>query len=240
MNYLSAGTFLVTLFLIACSNASPTTSEDTSTAFRSSKSSETSCLEKYAEKPCDILSIEEIITLAGQDPSKVKINQSQNLEMLKRQDCAYLWNSGRMEKIKTAAGNFDSELNDLINVGQFRTYDKSKTKMTVEQWFDSSYPMPSKEEIAAREASYNERVAKGEKDLIEKMTIKNFKEMDRNRIDGLGDRAITDTHVKFSSGTVSVLHKNVVFQVTVDVSKDKAKNLDVAKTIAKAVMDICN
>ena len=242
MKYLKTLTAVISICFLACSNTNTSTNSSTDKLSKSNfiSVSDISCLEKYLENPCEILSSQEVIKEIGLDPTKVQIKDPQMIKVARRLDCVYLWNSGRKEKIKTAVGEMDSDLNDKVDIGQFRKYDAKKENMSVSEWFDSSFPMMSKKELETREARYKEQEAKGESNPIEKMTIRTFKNLNRQRFEGLGDRAISDIHKNLTGGTVMVLHKNIAFQVSVDVSKDKEANLDFAKKIARIVLEKCD
>ena len=179
------------------------------------------------------MTTDKILELAGFEKSKIELKEP----IAMRSECVYMWTSGRTELVETSVTSVNTELNDKIDIGYFKIYDKNKRGRSPEEWFKSSYPITTKEELAAREARYKEN---GKEDATERMLIRVLKNLDRQRIDDLGDRALVDITKNMTSVTVVVMDKNIAFQVSADVSKDKQINLEVAKKIAQSVLDACN
>jgi len=226
---------IMSIFILACGNAT-TSKEDKKISNLNNKS----CLVKYANSPCKILSTEKVLELTGIEVAIDKAKEPVTNKVAGRLECTYIWDSGRTKKTKTAIGNIDSKVNDIISIGHFRIYDRNKTKMTAEDWFKNSFPILTKKEIALREARYNEKLASGEKNAVEGMIIRTYKKLDRKRINNIGDRALQDIHENLTVATVIVMHKNTVFQVSADISIEVEKNIELAKKIAKVIIESCN
>lgn len=235
MKHKKFGPLLISVIILACGN-SPSSTEQV----KSVNSNEKSCLEEYADLPCNILSAEKVFELTGIEASKVELGEPITSKIAGRIQCAYLWNSGRTEKVKTAIGDIDAKLNDKVDIGHFRIFEENNESMTAESWFERSYPTVSAEELKVREARYKEKLAKGEKDMVEEALIRTYLSLDRKRIEGLGDRALVDIHKTLTVATVVVMDKNTSFQVSVDISEDVQENIEVAKKVARSVLAVCD
>ena len=79
---------LISFIILGCGNS--TTSNEQTKALNSD---EKSCLEQYVDTPCDILSADKIIALAGFETSEIEFKEPISMKVAGGFQCVYLWNS---------------------------------------------------------------------------------------------------------------------------------------------------
>lgn len=199
-----------------------------------------SCLSNFAEKACDVVSVEQIASIAGVKISAIEHEFLNPLNKLTKTFCNFEWNSGRT--ITAGTIKMQIPVDDEIKVGFFMSPEKDKVEGSYVDWFDNRYRTMTDEEMASFKKELEKKLK--EEDEVVKEAARGLSSLPKGfryeRIENLGDRAAAENFGEMPDVTLYVLNKDTKFEVLVSASPDRDKNLEMAIQIARLVLAHCD
>jgi hypothetical protein len=233
--------------IIAC-GAGTNNNQDTSSA-KVGKQVEKSCLADMAEVPCSLLTMDDISNLSGIQSSNLKKEEPHEVvKNSKYMFCSYTWPSDRMKKIEMMGMSTEVEVDNTIQIGGvFVLTEKELSRYggkTRIEYFEDFYTNPSEEdkkkakEMMNKGLEENEDLTSSQKDMASKM-VDMASKFKFNPVSGVGEMASWEVTQNQSGGTLIIMHGNIIFKVTVNISDDNEPNLLLAKKVAEKILEQC-
>ncbi|MGD2035622.1 MAG: hypothetical protein PVF73_11230 [Bacteroidales bacterium] len=186
-----------------------------------------SCLSDYITTPCELVDKTEIAGYAGANADDIEVEIPDEIPLdevtqYSRIFCEYRWPSKRISIMTTQLGERELEteipLDNVVNIGDIELIEE-----------DDLLTLSGHTETYAE---YFHRVRIGDDNP------------NSERLDGVGDMASLNiieamNHSNYRMANVWVLHKNVNFNIVVDVSDSDEEDVALAKKIAVAVLEVC-
>lgn len=235
---------LISLLVIACGGSD----NNASTEVKSQKkvsNNRTSCLVKYAEEPCTILSVEAIKELGE---ISQEISEKQPHKMIKQtfmKMCIYNWEAGRKEVVKVMKTQIEVPFASNIRVGALRILDKetlSDGRLTKVEYFNRRFKTMTEEDKAKAKEILDKNTTdlKSSEKALSNRILDAASNMKFEAIEGLGDMASRENSRKSAEASVHVMHGNVIFTVMANATEDQENNFAIAQKVARAVLAKCN
>ncbi|MEP2773687.1 MAG: hypothetical protein ABJH05_16155 [Fulvivirga sp.] len=233
---------LSSIFLLACSSKS---NED-KTSVANHDNQETSCLADIAVDNSleNMISMTDVAALINTSSDLITYEESKSSSS-KYSTIQFKWQpeEERLMRIVVKAGDreivSENPVKNQVNVGNLEVLKADDPG----KYFKRTYGPQSDEE----KAKAKERVDRASEtsDEVDKQSAETIKKMvdarNVNVVENIGDQAYWDTNAV--SGVeylnLRVLHKNVMFKVTTDVSAKTEEDLELAKEVAKVVIANC-
>jgi len=236
--------FLLPLALLACTSSS---SDKNNIASADKNASGESCLADIAADNSleNMISMTDVAALINTESNLIEYEESKSSSS-KYSTVQFRWEAEeeRLMRIVVKAGDreivTENPVKNQVNVGNVEVLKADDPA----KYFRRTYgPQTDEEKTKAKESL--DRASKSS-DKVDKQSAETIKKMVDERsvnvVENIGDQAYWNTNAV--SGVeylnIRVLHKNVMFKVTVDVSADTEEDLALAKKVAKAVVDNCN
>lgn len=243
-------TILITLCLLiilACGSSGEQANAQASST--DSKKVKNSCLAEMADRPCTLLSAEDVSTLSGIPITGMEMEEPhETLKNPAYMMCSYEWPSDRTQTIEMMGISSTTKVDNLISFGSVliltdKVLNRYGEKTRIE-YFEDFYTNPTEEEkaeakeIVKEELDKNEDLSNSEKSIASSImdAAANFK---FSPVSGIGEMASWEVNGSLSGGSLIILHGNVIFKVAVNISDDNEPNLTMAKKVAQAILDQC-
>lgn len=186
-----------------------------------------SCLSDYITTPCELVDKTDIAGYAGANADDIEVEIPDEIPLdevtqYSRIFCEYRWPSERISTLTTQLGETELEtdipLDNVVSIGDIELIEE-----------DDLLTLSGHTETFAE---YFHRVRIGDDNP------------NSERLDGVGDMAALSiieamNHSNYRIANVWVLHKNVNFNIVVDVSDSDEEDVALAKKIAVAVLEAC-
>jgi hypothetical protein len=242
MKYLNSLAFCILFFFTACNSNSQSANQMAINPTVASQKVSSSCLSKFVEKACDLVSVEQIASIAGVQSSDIKQDVLDHTPSSGKRItlCKFKWESGRT--MKMANVSMEIPMSDELMVGSLETPTKDELKGSYLEWFDNRYRTMTDEEMASFKKGLEKRL-KDEDEAVKEAGrgLSDFpKGFQYERIENLGDRAAAENIGKLPDVTLYVLDKDTKFEVRVSASSDKEVNLEIAIQVARLVLAHCD
>ena len=212
-----------------------------------------SCLAYYQKRPCDLLSAAKISEFTGIPESGMEVSPPTEavLKMKSTQDylsCKFSWPSDRTMTVSVGDRSMTVPIENSVGIGFIKILTeeklKSRGKDNYVHWFEDHHKNVTEEDMKSLEGDVDKKLEEEGLGEESKKAAKSIMKMASNftftPVEGIGDMASYETNPKTSSITLDVLHGEVIFGTTVDISEDREKNLEVAKAISKEILKNCN
>ena len=187
-----------------------------------------SCLSDYITTPCELVDKTEIASYAGANADDIEVEIPDEIPIdevtqYSRIFCEYSWPSERISILTTQYGDSEIEteipLDNAVSIGDIEVIEE-----------DDLLTLSGHTETYAE---YFHRVRIGDDNP------------NSERLDGVGDMASLSiieamNHSNYRIADVWVLHKNVNFNILVDVSDSDGEDVALAKKLAIAVLEACS
>jgi hypothetical protein len=186
-----------------------------------------SCLSDYITTPCGLVDKNELASYAGANADDIEVEIPDEIPIdevtqYSRIFCEYRWPSERISIMITQVGETEIEteipLDNVVSIGDIEIIEE-----------DDLLILSGQKETYAE---YFHRVRIGDDNP------------NSERLDGVGDMAAVSiiealNHSNYRIANVWVLHKNVNFNLEVDVSDSDEEDVALARKIAMAVLEAC-
>lgn len=246
---------LLTPILFQCKSDRFNQKNQTKKTSKESVLSETknSCLADYQMRPCDLISAAKISEISGIAESDMEVSPPTEavLKMKSAQDyisCKFSWPSDRTMTVEAMGRSMTVPLDNTIGVGFIKILTeeklKSRAKNSYVHWFEDHHKNVTEEDMKSLEGDVDEKLEEEGLGEESKNAAKSIMKMASSftftSVEGIGDMASYETNPKSTSLTLDVLHGDVIFGTTVDISEDRDRNLEIAKQISKEILKVCN
>ena len=240
---------IISLTALMCScggDAQENTREqnETSSENQEEVASKGSCLAEMTD-PAKWYSSAAVASLVNEPEENIKEKVNEQFH-----SCQYNWRNDRKHMMKAGKVEMEVPTNNTlsITIRNLDTEIEKATKMhngktfTYMEYFKAYYSQPTEEDQKIIDETIEKKAeedpdAKLAKKLLATTSTENYTE-----IDDLGDKA--NHYVQVAPGLretrLAVLDGNVAILITADVSDEDATDLTVVKTVAKAVIALCN
>lgn len=187
-----------------------------------------SCLSDYITTPCDMVSKEDFAELAEINVANLEVEKPEEISLEEVNDysnilCTFSWPSDRVSIMTIEVGDTEVKtevpLKNVVSIGDIEVIEDE----------DLLNLNGSKETYA----DFFHRVRIGDDNP------------NSERLDGLGDLASLHiieaaSHSNYRLADVRVLHKNVHFNVEVDISDSDEEDVAFARKVATAILENCS
>ncbi len=233
---------LLSLVVVACGGAST----DEKNATPDAKSGGESCLTKVAKDNSieSLISMTDVASLVNTNADLIEYEENKSSSS-KYSTVLFRWEAEeeRLMRIVVKAGDreivSENPVKNQVNVGNvelIKADDPAK-------YFRRTYgPQTDEEKARAKESVDKASESSSEVDKQSAEAIKKMVDQRRvNVVENIGDQAYWNTNAVSGVEYLSlrVLHKNVMFKVTTDVSSESEEDLELAKKVAQTIVDKC-
>lgn len=232
--------YLLPLFLMACGSSTTSNTEE------SNSTTEESCLaDLIAENQIEkMITLESIAEITGEPTESIEVKDNKS-QYSKYSTIAYQWEPDEPRKmvIEVKSGErvikMENEIANTINIGNLDIIDNEDPLA----YFNRIYG--PKTEAEKEQTKKDIDRASENSDKVDKQSAESLKKMvgkqNSKQVDNVGDQAFWSAKSinEVESVQLKVLHGNVTFEVTTDVSKDAEEDLAMAKQVAQQVISQC-
>lgn len=233
---------LLSLVVVACGGASTDEKNATSDA----NSGGESCLTKVAKDNTieSLISMTDVASLINTNADLIEYEESKS-SSAKYSTVQFKWKpeEERLMRIVVKAGDreivSENPVKNQVNVGNVEVIKSDDPA----KYFRMTYgPQTDEEKTKAKERIDRASESSDKFDKQSAETIKKMVDQRRvNVVENIGDQAYWNTNAVSGVEYLSlrVLHKNVMFKVTTDVSSKTEEDLKLAKKVAQTIVDKC-
>ena len=221
------------LALVACSNDSDVS--DNSTSISSASKAAQSCLAKYADSPCKLLSVDLVEPYAPDGQELVHTEQD-----MAGMQCSYSWEGPRTKTVGSGSFKMDVPVNDVVELSQIEPNGDRELDIVARQFAHRYQQTLEQKTAAAEQASERAAEAVGEEhaDMARDFAKSLMTKMQFEQIQGVGDDAAWGGIGSMKTVTVRV--GKTTFSVNVARSDDEAVRKKESTELAKRILDKCS
>ena len=229
--------FCLVLTFICCSGNNAQQKESTSDSPAVSKKQ--SCLAEITD-PAKWYSLKEVAALVNVPEETIKQSANESFHALQ-----FNWKTERSHFVKLGRNTISITIKNLDEAIEKATrMFKGKKTFTYEEYFANYHSQITAEDKEKLNEQVDKKAEEEGNDDVKtaKKILALVDTQDYSNISGLGEDANKYVQVapNLRETRLAVLHGNVVVLVNVDISNDDTQDLDVAKTIAEAVLGLCD
>jgi hypothetical protein len=234
----------LTAIIFSCGGSSQDQIESTTKTQKVSE--EKSCLAEITD-PAKWYSLSAVASLVNEPEENIEEKVQEKYRSLQynwRNDRTHTMKAGKVEMEVPTRNIIAITIKNLDEAIEKATKRHKNRTFTYAEYFDSYYSQVTKEDQKIIDEQIDK---KGEEDEnFDAKTVKKLLAMapteNYTDIEDLGDDA--NMYVQLAPGLretrLALLHGNAVVQISVDISDDDVEDLAIAKTVAKAVMSLCD
>lgn len=198
----------------------------------------TSCFERYSTKYDKLLTKADISKQYPVDFSKAEKEYDTTNTPSSYEEMVYSWPSKRTRTMEVLGRKYTLPVDNKIGMGSIRFFSEDE-KYPINR-FTSMYDLSDTEKEKAKESidkevDKKEQLDKQSKKTAKKLTGSILSNMKFSPVEGVGDAAVWD----YMESSLIVLKGRTRFTVIVDVGTNHQEEVNLAKKLAKSIMEKC-